>query len=173
MKKHIGKKFLPLCSAALAVLLGLSACGRSASPPAPAASAGTVAGSGAQAPTESAEVSTPERAISCTILLSGKETEAFLDVSNGTIAFWDQASAGNLLAEAAYPEEIPAAAEALDSWDLTDLDGDGNSDLAVWFRFEDGTSASLLWFFTDGGFVYNEEFSQLPGNAAMGEASPE
>ena len=50
-----------------------------------------------------------------------------------------------------------------------DLDGDGNSDFAAWFRFEDGSTASLMWFFADGGFVYNEEFSQLPGSASGGE----
>ena len=54
------------------------------------------------------------------------------------------------------------AADALESCDLTDLDGDGNSDLSASFRFG-ADSAQLLWFYADGGFAYNEEFSWLPG----------
>ena len=78
------------------------------------------------------------------------------------IQFWDSPSGGTLLAAARYPKALPGAADALESCDLTDLDGDGNSDLSASFRF--GTDgAQLLWFYADGGFAYNEEFSWLPG----------
>ena len=68
-----------------------------------------------------------------------------------------------LLAAAGYPQELVGAAEALESWGASDLDGDGNSDLTAEFAFSNGSTASLLWFSTDGGFTYNEEFSRLPG----------
>lgn len=35
--------------------------------------------------------------------------------------------------------------------------------------FSDGTSAKLTWFYVDGGFTYNEEFSILPGDEPKGE----
>ena len=139
MKYSMSNRILSLCSAALFLLPALSACSRNPSP--------------------SAEAPAPEHALSDTILLGGRSTAVFLDISNEEILFRDQASGGNLLAAAKYPEEIPGAAEALD----------GNSDLTASFRLEDGTSASLVWFFSDGGFVYNEEFSRLPGDALPGE----
>ena len=151
------------CGMAFAVLLALSACGQSKAP-----SEETPPDSPAQTPVESSETPLPEREVSDTMLLEGKETQVFLDISDGEITFWDQASGGTLLAAAKYPQEIPGAAEALSECDFTDLDGDGNSDFAAWFRFEDGSTASLMWFFADGGFVYNEEFSQLPGSASGG-----
>ena len=96
------------------------------------------------------------------MLLDGQETTAYLDVTDEDIQFWDSPSGGTLLAAARYPKALPGAADALESCDLTDLDGDGNSDLSASFRFgEDG--AQLLWFYIDGGFAYNKEFSWLPG----------
>ena len=38
------------------------------------------------------------------------------------------------------------------------------------FSFADGSTASLLWFYSDGGLVYNAEFSLLPGDAPAGDA---
>ena len=37
------------------------------------------------------------------------------------------------------------------------------------FAFADGSTASLVWFWADGGLVYNEEFSRLPGEPAAGD----
>ena len=110
----------------------------------------------------------PERTISYTILLGGEKTKVFLDVRNAEIELWDQASAGSFLAAAKYPEEMQGAAEALNNCDFTDLDNNGNSDLTASFLFDDGSTASLIWFFSNGDFVYNEEFSQLPGDASIG-----
>lgn len=39
-------------------------------------------------------------------------------------------------------------------------------ELTAEFSFADGSTVSLVWFFTDGGLVYNEEFSRLPGEAS-------
>ncbi|MGM9661603.1 MAG: hypothetical protein ACI3WR_00745 [Oscillospiraceae bacterium] len=164
MKKYMQKKTALLCSMALAVLLALSACGENTPPAAATPSQDT-----AQDPEQQTDLTEPERTVSDTILLDGKETAVFLDISETEIEFWDSASGGQLLAVAKYPQAIPGAAAAWDSCDYTDLDGDGNSDMTAWFRFEDGTSASLVWFFSGGGFVYNEEFSQLPGSTASGD----
>ena len=62
-------------------------------------------------------------------------------------------------------------AEALKSCDYTDLDEDGNSDLTAEFIFTDGSTASLVWFYADGGLIYNEEFSRLPGDATAAETN--
>ena len=169
MKQYIWKKMMLPCSLALAILLALSACAQNTSPSTAVPSAEVPTENTTQDPAESTESPMPERTISDTILLGGEKTEVFLDVSNGEITFWDQSSAGNLLAVAKYPEVIPGAAEALNGFDFTDLDNDGNSDMTASFQFEDGTFASLVWFFSNGGFVYNEEFSQLPGDALIGE----
>lgn len=120
-----------------------------------------------QAPqeTEIAEEATrPERTVSGTMLRNGAETAVYLEISDMEIDFWDSASGGQLLAVARSPETITDATNALAGCDYTDLDEDGNSDLTANFTFADGSTASLVWFYTDGGFVYNEEFSMLPGD---------
>ena len=169
MKRYIRKKTVLPWGLALVILLALPACGQNTPPSAAEPTAVETAGKPAQTPAESTDTPAAEHMMSDIILLGGVETEAFLDVSDREITVWDQASDGKLLAEAKYPEEMPGASKALDHCDFTDLDRDGNSDMTALFQFEDGTSASLLWFFVDGGFVYNEEFSRLPGDAAGGE----
>lgn len=110
------------------------------------------------------ETTRPERTVSGTMLRNGAETAVYLEISDTEIDFWDSASGGQLLAVARYPETITDATHALAGCDYTDLDEDGNSDLTANFTFADGSTASLVWFYTDGGFVYNEEFSLLPGD---------
>lgn len=162
-----------LCAlSALVMAAGLTACGRSAGPgPAPetvlpasaqSAEAAQSAQSGGAAQSAPAESGAAERTRTETVLLDGQETTAYLNVTDEDIQFWDSPSGGTLLAAARYPKALPGAADALESCDLTDLDGDGNSDLSASFRFG-ADSAQLLWFYADGGFAYNEEFSWLPG----------
>ena len=98
-----------------------------------------------------------------TLLLHGEEKEAFAAVTDEEICLWDSASGGQLLAVARFPITLPGAKGALKGCDFTDLDGDGNSELTAEFAFADGSTASLVWFYADGGLVYNEEFSRLPG----------
>ena len=112
----------------------------------------------------------PERTITYSMLLDGKEQAVYLDVSDEEITLWDSASAGQIIAVAKYAQPMSGAADALQNCDFTDLDEDGSSDLTANFSFTDGTTASLTWFYTDGGFVYNEEFSALPGDAPAGNA---
>ena len=105
-----------------------------------------------------------------TLLLHGKEKEAFAAVTDEAICLWDSASGGQLLAVARFPVTLSGAKDALKSCDYTDLDEDGNSDLTAEFTFADGSTASLVWFYADGGLVYNGEFSRLPGEtSAAGE----
>ena len=120
-----------------------------------------------EAPASGAEemLPAPERTVTGTMLLGGKETTVYLEVSDTEINFWDSTSGGKLLTVAKYPETLAGAAEALKSCDYTDLDEDGNSDLTAEFIFTDGSTASLVWFYADGGLIYNEEFSRLPGDA--------
>lgn len=118
---------------------------------------------------EPTAVPVPERTVSYTILLGGKDTTVYLEVSDEEITLWDSASGGQLLAVAKYAQPLSGAAEAQLSCDFTDLDEDGNSDLTANFTFEDGSTASLVWFYAEVGFVYNEEFSVLPGDAPAGD----
>ena len=159
-----------LCAlSALVMAAGLTACGKTAAgpetvPPASAQSAEAAqsAQSGGAAQSAPAESGAAERTRTETVLLDGQEATAYLNVTDEDIQFWDSPSGGTLLAAARYPKALPGAADALESCDLTDLDGDGNSDLSASFRFG-ADSAQLLWFYADGGFDYNEEFSWLPG----------
>ena len=112
----------------------------------------------------------PKRTITYSMLLDGKEQTVYLDVSDEEITLWDSASAGQIIAVAKYAQPMSGASDALKDCDFTDLDEDGNSDLTANFSFTDGTTASLTWFYTDGGFVYNEEFSVLPGDTPAGDA---
>ena len=105
-----------------------------------------------------------------TMLLNGEQTEAFAAVADEELCLWDAASGGQLLAVARFPYTLSGAKDALAGCDFTDLDGDGDSDLTASFSFSDGSTASLLWFYTDGGLVYNEEFSILPGEDFAGNA---
>ena len=124
-----------------------------------------------QASASYSEAPVSEHAATGTMLLDGKETTVYLEVSDSEINFWDSASGGKLLTVAKYPETLAGAAEALKSCDYTDLDEDGNSDLTAEFTFADGSTASLVWFYTDGGLIYNEEFSRLPGEATAAGAN--
>lgn len=151
------KKKVLLIGASLVLVLALTACGGE--------TITQTVDSLNQAPpeTEIVEESTqPERTISGTMLCNSAEVAVYLEVSDTEISFWDSASGGQLLAVARYPETITDAADALTGCDYTDLDADGNSDLTADFAFTDGSTASLVWFYADGGFVYNEEFSMLP-----------
>ena len=186
MKHRTGKTFSAL---ALCLLLALTACSKEPAVQDPALPATTepAAEASAQAqepektapmeeapsdtaPSSQEEPAAPERTASYTLILSGEEQTVYLDVSDEEILLWDSASGGRMLAAARYAQAMPGAKEALRNCDFTDLDGDGNSELTADFCFEDGSTASLLWFYTDGGFVYNAEFSVLPGEtSAAGE----
>lgn len=144
-----------LFSTVLSLSLLLTACGggtpeKPTSPPETQISAGD------------AGASSPECLLTGLFLLDGEEIPVRLDVSDTEVTIRSQPS-GDLLAAAGYPQELVGAAEALESWDASDLDGDGNSDLTAEFAFSNGSTANLLWFYTDGGFTYNGEFSRLPG----------
>ena len=106
-----------------------------------------------------------------TILLHGEEKEAFAAVTDEEICLWDSNSGGQLLAVARFPVTLSGAKDALNSCDFTDLDGDGSSELTAEFSFADGSTASLIWFYADGGLIYNEEFSRLPGDATAAETN--
>lgn len=117
------------------------------------------------------QLSQPEaRPCAGTMLLHGEPAEVFAAVSDEEICLWDAASGGQLLAVARFPYALSGAKDALISCDFTDLDSDGNSELSAAFSFADGSTASLLWFYTDGSLVYNEEFSILPGEDFAGNA---
>lgn len=127
-----------------------------------------------QAPQETEiteETSKSECAVSGTMLRNGAEVTVYWEVSDTEISFWDSVSGGQLLAVARYPESITDAANALTGCDYTDLDEDGNSDLTANFTFADSSTASLVWFYVDGGFSYNEEFSVLPGELSASGAN--
>ena len=110
-----------------------------------------------------------ERTVTYPILLDGTETTAYLEIGDEEITLWDSAADGQIIAVAKYAQPMSDAAEALQNCDFTDLDEDGNSDLTASFSFTDGTTANLTWFYVNGGFVYNEEFSVLPGDAPFGD----
>ena len=153
------KKKVLLIGASLVLVLALTACGGEA--------VTQTVDSLNQVPQETepaVETNQPERTISATMLRNGAEAAVYLEISDTEINFWDSASGGQLLAVARYPETITDASDTLTGCDYTDLDEDGNSDLTANFTFADGSTASLVWFYTDGGFVYNEEFSMLPGD---------
>ena len=188
------KRKLLILGAALTLLLALTACGReivtkttdslsqeaqssaetAAPAPAPSEQPATEKENPAPAqeaqPSVSEKASVPERTVTGTMLLGGKEMTVYLDVSDTEINFWDSASGGTLLAVARYPETLAGAADALKNCDYTDLDEDGSSELTAEFAFADGSTASLVWFYADGGFVYNDEFSMLPGDSPAGDA---
>lgn len=104
------------------------------------------------------------------MLLNGEQADAFAAVTDEEICLWNAASGGQLLAVARFPYTLSGAKNALVSCDFTDLDGDGNSDLTADFSFSDSSTASLLWFYTNGSLVYNEEFSRLPGEQSAAGA---
>ncbi|MEI3111965.1 MAG: hypothetical protein V8S71_09220 [Oscillospiraceae bacterium] len=160
------KKNTLIVTAVLTLALSLTACG------------GEVIIKTTDSPDQQGQVSASdneapvlERTATGTMLLDGKETAVYLEVSDTEIYFWDSASGGKLLAVAKYPETLAGATEALKNCDYTDIDEDGNSDLTARFIFTDGSTTSLVWFYADGGLIYNEEFSRLPGDATVAETT--
>lgn len=167
MKKQ--HKQLLIAAGLAAALLALSACAAPAVPAATAPAAETPAA--VETPAEQPQPETPpvpERTVSYVMLLNGRETTVYPDVSESGIVLWDSASGGQIVAVARYAQPMPGAADAVLDCDFTDLDADDSSELSANFTFADGTSANLLWFYADGGFIYNEEFSILPGDAPAG-----
>lgn len=180
--KHKNGHTLLLAALAGVMLLLLTACGRREVPDASLPAADVPPATQVQpeaqtpqtakpapeeptAPAEPAEPEAPARTVSYAMLVDGTETTVYPEVSDAEIIFWDSAVGGQIAAVAKFAQAMPGAADALQSCDFTDLDGDGNSDLTADFTFADGSTASLLWFYADGGFVYNAEFSILPGEA--------
>lgn len=160
------KKNTLIVTAVLTLALSLTACG------------GEVITKTTDSPDQQGQISASdneapvlERTATGTMLLDGKETTVYLEVSDTEIYFWDSASGGKLLAVAKYPETLAGATEALKNCDYTDIDEDGNSDLTAGFIFTDGSTTSLVWFYADGGLIYNEEFSRLPGDATVAETT--
>lgn len=110
------------------------------------------------------EASAPEYTLSGTMLLDGNEIPVFLTASENGIDFRTGGSGENRIAVAWYPDGLTTAEKTMTSCDFTDLDGDGNSDPTAFFTLGDGSTASVVWFFSDGEFVYNDEFSRFPGD---------
>lgn len=108
-------------------------------------------------------------ALSIVLTACNQAPNVFLAVSEEEISFWDSASGGKLLAVAKYPETLTGAAEAMESYDFIDLDGDGSKDLTVSFTFADHSTANLVWLSADGGLVYSESLSLLPGGTSVSE----
>ena len=160
------KKNALILAAALILALSLTACGGEV-----ITKAADSLDQQGQTSASHSEAPASERTTTGTMLLDGKETTVYLEVSDTEINFWDSASDGKLLAVAKYPETLAGAADALKGCDYTDLDEDGNSDLTAEFTFTDGSTASLVWFYADGGLIYNEEFSRLPGDATAAETN--
>ena len=163
MKKHVIK--MNLLALVAAMTFSLTACGGNAN-----SSISIPEASNPPMQSEVTTPATPERTITYSILIDGKEQAVYLDVSDEEITLWNSASDGQIIAVAKYAQPMSGAADALQDCDFTDLDEDGNSDLTANFSFTDGTTANLTWFYTDGGFVYNEEFSVLPGDTPAGNA---
>lgn len=179
MKKQ--HKQLLLAAGLTAALLTLTACAAPAVPAATAPAAETPSAvetpspaqtpAAVETPAEQPQPETPpvpDRTVSYVMLLNGRETTVYSDVSESGIVLWDSASGGQIVAVTRYAQPMPGAADAVLDCDFTDLDADGSSELSANFTFADGTSANLLWFYADGGFIYNEEFSILPGDAPAG-----
>lgn len=141
--------------------LTLAGCGGTA----PAGSA-PAAGGAQEAPADTAQ-----RTVTCVMYIGGAETTVYLEPSDTQITLWDSASGGTQLLAAPYAQPLPGAEAAALTCSCPDLDGDGSSDLTADLAFADGTSASLVWFYSDGTLHYNSEFSRLPGElTAAGEA---
>lgn len=186
MMKHKNGRALLLAALAGVTLLALTACSKQQAPDAslpaadvppavqtqPEAEAPQAAEPAPAEPEEAAEATEPEapaRTVSYTMLLGGEETTVYPEISDAEIIFWDSVAGGQITAVAKFAQAMPGAADALQSCDFTDLDGDGNSELTAEFTFADGSTASLLWFYADGGFVYNAEFSILLGETPAGD----
>ena len=98
------------------------------------------------------------------VLVDGSPQPMCLCVDGDAIRFYDDSPEQLLHAEARYPAVMAGAAEAETEFDLTDLDADGSSDLTAAFRFAAGSDAMLTWLWdSKAGFLFNEEFSRLPG----------
>ena len=100
------------------------------------------------------------------VLVDGRAQPMCLCVDGDAIRFYADSPEQFLHAEARYPAVMAGASEAETEFDLTDLDADGSSDLTAAFRFADGSDAMLTWLWdSKAGFLFNEEFSRLPGTA--------
>lgn len=135
------KKTLAL-TLALILTFALTACGQKAQTAEPPLSAPTV-----------------------TLLQGGEKVEAFVVVSDYNISLYAKDSQ-ELLALLPYPKTLPGAKDASLKGDLADYDGDGYSEINIKLTFSDGETANLLWWYADGEYYYNQEFSYMPGEGS-------
>lgn len=95
-------------------------------------------------------------------LWRGQKTPVLLKVGETGITVFRQGGTEEKLVTAPLPRLL--GMPAMTELDITDLNGDGYSDLNVIIAYPDGSSAVVLWLSSENTLYYNEEFSVLPGD---------
>lgn len=164
---YLKRKWSVLLAVVLA--LGLSACG-SKVPSSEVPGEPPVAGQQDQTPRDWREDAAIT--IRSTAAYSSETVNVCVCAEDESAYIYRDAPEQELLARADYPIYMENAEDTLTGCDFEDLDRDGNSELTMIFTLPENDRAIFIWFWIDGeGYVLNEEFSQLPGEGAGGDAA--
>lgn len=101
---------------------------------------------------------TGETVASCKIAREGESTDVLVTLTSDRINFYYDAADKTLFDFAEYPMNIPEAKAAFEMISTEDIDVDGNSDIILDFRFDDGSEARLVWLW-NGEYVFSSEDS--------------
>lgn len=104
--------------------------------------------------------------IAGTILQDGEEVSVLGIMDDEGLSLYADSEEQTLIGRLEIGDTYEGAYDALTSYDLSDLDGDGYSDPTLTFEFADGDRARLIWFWSDGSYVLNHEFSTMKGEVS-------
>lgn len=97
-----------------------------------------------------------------TITHDGESVDVLVTISDTSAAFYRDTAEHVLFDSVLFPESIPDAKQAFESISFDDINGDGESDVVVRFKFNDGGGEELVWIWDPAErYIFNGELSTV------------
>lgn len=97
-----------------------------------------------------------------TITHDGESVDVLVTISDTSAAFYRDTAEQVLFDSVLFPESIPDAKQAFESISFDDINGDGESDVVVRFKFNDGGGEELVWIWDPAErYIFNGELSTI------------
>lgn len=97
-----------------------------------------------------------------TITHDGESVDVLVTISDTSAAFYRDTAEQVLFDSVLFPESIPDAKQAFESISFDDINGDGESDVIVRFKFNDGGGEELVWIWDPAErYIFNGELSTV------------
>ena len=97
-----------------------------------------------------------------TITHDGESVDVLVTISDTSAAFYRDTAEHVLFDSVLFPESIPDAKQAFENISFDDINGDGESDVIVRFKFNDGGGEELVWIWDPAErYIFNGELSTV------------